>query len=59
MAFVQRIIVMVMAAAMVFIFLLPLALSRGNYAIAAAIVAIFTIYLGINAWIFIRMRRRS
>lgn len=56
---VQRIIALLMAAAMVFIFLVPLAMARKQYAIAAIVVTIFAVYLAVNAWLFVRMRRRS
>jgi uncharacterized membrane protein len=59
MAGVQRVIAMLMAAAMVFIFLVPLAMRRHDYTIVAIVIAIFVLYLAINAWIFARMRKRS
>jgi len=59
MAGVQRIIAMLMAAAMVFIFLVPLGMARHDYRIVAIVITIFIAYLAVNAWIFVRMRRRS
>jgi uncharacterized membrane protein len=59
MAGVQRVIAMLMAAAMVFIFLVPLAMRRHDYTIVAIVIAIFVLYLAVNAWIFARMRKRS
>lgn len=59
MAGVQRIIAMLMAAAMVFVFLVPLAMRRHDYTIVAIVIAIFVLYLAVNAWIFARMRKRS
>ena len=56
MAGLQRIIALVMAAALVFAFLVPLAMARHAYPLAAAIVGIFFIYLAVNAWIWKRMR---
>lgn len=59
MAGVQRIIAMLMAAAMVFVFLVPLAMRRHDYTIVAIVIAVFLLYLAVNAWIFARMRKRS
>lgn len=59
MAGVQRVIAMLMAAAMVFVFLVPLAMRRHDYTIVAIVIAIFVLYLAVNAWIFARMRKRS
>jgi uncharacterized protein YacL len=56
---VQRVIALLMAAAMTFVFLVPLGMARHDYRIIAIVVAIFLCYLGVNAWIFVRMRRRS
>lgn len=59
MAGVQRVIAMLMAAGMVFIFLVPLAMKRHDYTIVAFVIAVFCVYLAVNAWIFVRMRKRS
>ena len=58
MAGLQRIMALLMAAAMVFIFLVPLGMARRDYRIVAIVVTLFFIYLVVNAWIFVRMRRR-
>lgn len=50
---------MLMAAAMVFVFLVPLAMRRHDYTIVAIVIAVFLLYLAVNAWIFARMRKRS
>jgi hypothetical protein len=55
----QRIIALIMAAAMTFIFLVPLGMARHDYRIVAIVVTIFFAYLAVNAWIFVRMRGRS
>ncbi len=57
----QRILALLMAAAMVFAFLVPIAMQRHNYRIAAIVVVVFVLYLAFNAWLFMRMRnsRRS
>lgn len=47
---------LLMAAAMVFVFLVPLAMRRHDYRIAAIVVGIFFAYLAFNAWLFLRMR---
>lgn len=47
---------LLMAAAMVFVFLVPLAMRRHDYRIAAIVVGIFFVYLAFNAWLFLRMR---
>lgn len=55
----QRIMALLMAAAMVFVFLVPLAMRRHDYRIAAIVVAVFFIYLAFNAWVFVRMRNQK
>lgn len=52
----QRLIALLMAAAMVFIFLVPLAVKRHAYPLVFIVVGIFIVYLGVNAWIWLRMR---
>lgn len=59
MAAAQRIIALAMAAAMTFIFLVPLGMARHDYRIVAIVITVFVAYLAVNAWIFVRMRRRS
>ncbi|HET6894464.1 MAG TPA: hypothetical protein VFH72_03685 [Candidatus Baltobacteraceae bacterium] len=55
----QRVMALLMAAAMVFVFLVPLAMRRHDYRIAAIVVAVFFAYLAFNAWLFVRMRRQN
>jgi hypothetical protein len=55
MVWVQRIIALLMAAAMV-VFLASLALQRHAYYLLFLVVGIFVLYLGVNAWIWRRMR---
>lgn len=55
----QRIMALLMAAAFVFVFLVPLAMRRHDYRIAAIVVAVFVIYLAFNAWLFVRMRNQK
>lgn len=45
-----------MAAAMVFVFLVPLAMARHAYPVVFVVVAVFVVYLAVNAWIWLRMR---
>lgn len=59
MAGVQRVMALLMAAAMVFIFLVPLAMARHQYVVVAIVITLFALYLAVNAWLFVRMRRRS
>ncbi len=59
MAGVQRIMALLMAAAMVFIFLVPLGMARHQYTVVAIVITLFVIYLAVNAWLFVRMRKRS
>lgn len=59
MAGVQRVMALLMAAAMVFIFLVPLAMARRQYVVVAIVITLFALYLAVNAWLFVRMRRRS
>jgi hypothetical protein len=56
MAALQRIIALLMAAAFVFAFLVPLAMQRHAYKVVFIVVGIFVLYLGVNAWIWLRMR---
>lgn len=53
----QRVMAMLMAAAMVFAFLVPLAMQRHDYWIVAIVVTIFFAYLAFNAWLYVRMRK--
>lgn len=53
----QRVMALLMAAAMVFVFLVPLAMQRHQYAIAGVVVGVFVLYLAFNAWLFVRMRK--
>ncbi len=48
-----------MAAAMIFVFLVPIGMARHRYGFVVALVAVFFLYLAVNAWIFVRMRKRS
>jgi hypothetical protein len=52
----QRVIALLMAAAMVFLFLVPLAMQRHAYALVFIVVGVFVVYLAVNAWIWLRMR---
>ncbi|HEV3154728.1 MAG TPA: hypothetical protein VGZ02_13060 [Candidatus Baltobacteraceae bacterium] len=52
----QRIVALLMAGALVFVFLVPLALARHAYPVVAFVVGVFLIYVAVNAWIWIRMR---
>lgn len=52
----QRVIALLMAAAMVFAFLVPLAMARHAYSIVFIVVGVFVVYLAVNAWIWLRMR---
>ncbi len=52
----QRLLALLMAAAMVFAFLVPLAMQRHAYGLAAIVVGIFFLYLAFNAWLFVRTR---
>ncbi|HKU66607.1 MAG TPA: hypothetical protein VJP85_02420 [Candidatus Baltobacteraceae bacterium] len=53
----QRVMAVLMAAAMVFVILVPLAMRRHDYVFTAIVVALFLAYLGFNAWLFVRMRK--
>lgn len=53
----QRVMALLMAAAMVFVFLVPLAMQRHDYRLAAIVVGVFILYVAFNAWLFVRMRR--
>lgn len=47
---------LLMAAAMLF-FIVPIAMQRHQYVIAAIVVSAFSAYIAFNAWLFVRMRR--
>lgn len=49
---------LLMAAAMVFIFLVPLGMARHQYVVVAIVITLFGVYLAVNAWLFVRMRKR-
>lgn len=53
----QRVVALAMAAAMVFIFLVPLGMRRHAYTLVAIVIAVFFVYLAVNAWLFVRMRK--
>ena len=52
----QRVLAVLMAAALVFAFLVPIALARHAYPVAIFVVAVFLVYVAVNAWIWNRMR---
>ena len=52
----QRVLALLMAGALVFAFLVPLAMARHAYPLVVAVIALFFIYVGVNAWIWKRMR---
>jgi hypothetical protein len=54
----QRIVALIMAAVLVFALLVPMALARHDVLLAAIVIVLFSLYLIVNAWIFVRMRRR-
>lgn len=53
---VQRIFALLMALAML-IFIVPIAVQRHQFVIAAIVVCAFSAYIAFNAWLFVRMRR--
>lgn len=52
----QRVVALLMAAALVFVFLVPLGMRRHQYGLVIVVVAIFFVYVAVNAWLFVRMR---
>jgi hypothetical protein len=52
----QRVLALLMALAML-VFILPVAVQRHQYVIAAVVVSAFSAYIAFNAWWFLRMRR--
>jgi hypothetical protein len=52
----QRVLALLMALAML-VFILPIAVQRHQYIIAAVVVSAFSAYIAFNAWWFLRMRR--
>ena len=55
----QRIIALLMAVVMVCFFLVPLAWQRHAYPLACGLIALLVVYLGVNAYLFARMRRQK
>lgn len=53
---VQRVLALLMALAML-VFIVPIAVQRHQYVIAAIVVCAFSAYIAFNAWLFLRMRR--
>lgn len=53
---VQRIFALLMALAML-VFIVPIAVQRHQFVIAAIVVCAFSAYIAFNAWLFVRMRR--
>lgn len=53
---VQRIFALLMALAML-VFIVPIAVQRHQFVIAAIVVCAFSAYMAFNAWLFVRMRR--
>ncbi|MFN2449068.1 MAG: hypothetical protein ABR508_04640 [Candidatus Baltobacteraceae bacterium] len=47
----QRVMALLMAAAMVFLFLLPRALAARNYALIALLAVLFLLYVAVNVWL--------
>lgn len=54
----QRVVALIMAAVLVFALLVPMAIARHDLWLAAIVIVLFSLYLVVNAWIFVRMRRR-
>jgi uncharacterized membrane protein len=52
----QRALALLMAGALVFAFLVPLAMARRAYPVAIFVVGIFLAYVAVNAWIWKRTR---
>jgi hypothetical protein len=52
----QRIMALLMAAAML-LFIVPIAMNRHQYVIAAIVISAFSAYIAFNAWWWLRMRR--
>lgn len=53
---VQRIFALLMAFGML-VFIVPIAMQRHQFVIAAIVICAFTAYITFNAWLFVRMRR--
>lgn len=53
---VQRIFALLMALAML-IFIVPIAMQRHQFIIAAIVICAFSAYIAFNAWLFLRMRK--
>lgn len=53
----QRLFAIVMMGAMVFVFLVPLALKQHAYPVAIGMSAVYVAYLAVNVWLWTRARR--
>jgi hypothetical protein len=52
----QRVFALLMALAML-VFIVPVAVQRHQYIIAAIVICAFSAYIAFNAWWYLRMRR--
>jgi hypothetical protein len=52
----QRAFALLMALAMC-VFIVPIAVQRHQFVIAALVVCAFSAYIAFNAWLFMRMRK--
>lgn len=53
---VQRVFALLMAAALL-LFILNIALQRHQYQVAAIVISVFSAYVAINVWLYVRMRK--
>jgi len=53
---IQRVFTLVMAAGLL-VFILNIALHRHQYQVAAIVICVFSAYVTINAWLFLRFRK--
>ena len=52
----QRVMALLMALAMA-VFIVPIAVQRHQFIIAAIVICAFSAYIAFNAWLFVRMRK--
>jgi FtsH-binding integral membrane protein len=52
----QRVMALLMALALA-VFIVPIAVQRHQFLIAAIVICVFCAYIAFNAWLFVRMRR--
>ncbi|MDQ2679944.1 MAG: hypothetical protein M3Y21_02825 [Candidatus Eremiobacteraeota bacterium] len=59
MIIVQRLFALMLAAGMVFVFLIPTAMHRRQYGVVWIVLAVFVAWIAANSFLFMRSRKRK